>query len=255
MVSLWSLVLASDSSDTYEGLVSVGTDNKATKLPDFSALSTQIAKVTPTGVQSASYSPTNSAQACPSVDSTWEAKNVLPPTPNTQLCGCMMQNLTCVAKSNLDNQTSTTQFSYVCDPNNGNYCEGINANATTGVYGAYSMCNATERLSWAFNQFYLNQTANNKQNTSPCDFKGAAQKQSPKANGNCQALVSQAGPAGTGTVTSSPSGTGSSNGGSSSSTTKSAAGSVTVPRFDFGMLQLAAYVTVAGLVGAGMIML
>lgn len=233
--------------------MSVGSDAKATKLPDFSALSSQIAKVTPTGVQSASYSPTNSAQACPSVDGTWQAKNQLPPTPNTQLCGCMMQNLTCIAKSNLDNATSTTQFGYVCDPSNGNYCDGTNANATTGVYGAYSMCNATERLSWAFNQFYLNQTANNKANNSPCDFKGAAQKQSPKSNGNCQALVSQAGPAGTGVVTSSPSGTGSS--GSSSSTTKSAAGLVTVPRFDFGMLQLGAYVTVAALVGAGMIML
>ena len=237
-----------------KGLVSVGSDNKATKLPDFTALSSQIAKVTPTGVQSASYSPTNSPQACPSVDSTWEAKNVLPPIPNTQLCGCMMQNLTCVAKANLDNATSTAQFGFVCDPSNGNYCEGINANATTGVYGAYSMCNATERLSWAFNQFYLNQTANNKANTSPCDFKGAATKQSKQPNGNCQALVSQAGPAGTGVVTSSPSGTGSSSS-SASTSTKSSAGLVTVPRFDFGMLQLAAYVTVATLVGAGMVML
>ena len=233
--------------------MSIGPDNSATKLPDFAALSTQIANVTPTGVQSASYTPSNSAQACPSIDGTWEAKSSpLPPTPNAQLCGCMMQNLTCVAKANLDNTTSTTQFSYVCDPHNGNYCAGILANALTGAYGAYSMCNATERLSWAMNQFYLNQTANNKANTNPCDFNGAATKQSAKANGNCQALVSQAGPAGTGTVTSSPSGTGSS---SSSSSTTSSAGLVTVPRFDFGMLQLAAYVTVAALVGAGMVML
>ena len=229
----------------------MGSDNLATKLPDFTVLSSEIAKATPSGVQSASYSPTNVAQACPSIDGTWEAhSSPLPPTPNAQLCGCMVQNLTCVAKANLDNTTSTNLFNYLCDPHTGNYCGGIHANASTGVYGAYSGCNATEQLSWAMNQLYLNQTANN--NANACDFNGAATKQSGKANGNCQALVSQAGPAGTGVVTSSPSGTSSS---SSSSSTKSSAGLVTVPRFDFGMLQLAVYVTVAALVGAGMVML
>lgn len=235
------------------GLVSLGTDNQATKLPDFKALASQIAKVTPSAVQFSSYSPSNSAQACPTNGSTWEASDILPPTPNEQLCGCMVQNLTCVANPIISNDTITTQFSFLYDPNNGNNTGGINANGTLGTYGSYSMCNPIERLSWAMNEYYQNQTTNNKANNNPCDFKGAGKKQTPTATGTCKALISQAGAAGTGVVTSAPSGTGSSS--SSTSTQKGAAGLVTLPVFGFGMLQLAAYVTVAALIGAGMVIL
>ena len=124
------------------------------------------------------------------------------------------------------------------------------------------MCNDTEKLSWAFNQFYLNQTATNTQNTDPCDFSGAAQKVSASPASSCKAITSQAGSAGTGTITNAPpptglsgSGNGNSGSGSSSSTSKGAAGIVTVPAFDFGLLKLAAYVTTAVFVGAGMVLL
>ena len=238
------------------GLVSVGADNKATKRPDFTTYSSQIVKASPTGVNSASYSPSNSPKACPSVslNGQWQANDTLPPTPNEQLCSCMVQNLTCVAKSGLEDQTIQDNFEYLCDPHTGSYCGGITPNGTTGVYGAYSMCNATERLSWSFNALYLNETANNPDNQNPCDFKGAATKQKPNLADSCKALVSEAGGLqGTGTVTSAPSGTGSSGGSATSS--KGAAGSVTVPKFEFGMLQLAAYLTVAILVGSSMVLL
>lgn len=233
--------------------MTVGTDDKATKLPDFTVYSSQIAKVTPSGVESAKYSPTNSAQACPTTDSTWDAVETLPPSPNSAICDCMMKNLTCTAASDVSDETVTTQFEYVCDPANGENCGGINADGSTGTYGAFSMCASKERLSWAFNAYYLNQTANNPANTNPCDFKKAAVKQNPKPDAACNAAVSQAGPSGTGVISSVPSGTNSGSSGATSS--KNAAGSVTIPDFSFGMLQLTAYVIFAAMAGAGMVLL
>ena len=178
-----------------------------------------------------------------------------------------MSNLTCVAKSDLSSNDIQDQFDYICDPRQGSNCVGVLANGTTGAYGAYSMCNSTERLSWAFNQYYLNQTATNTANTSPCDFSGAASKVSPKPASSCKAVISQAGAAGTGSITNAPtataesgsgsssgSGTGSSSGGSSSSS-KGAAVVVGVPEFDVGILKLAAYVVSTMLVGAGMVLM
>ena len=212
----------------------------------------------PTGPNSASYSPTNNAQACPTTD-TWQAATALPPTPNEAVCSCMVQNLTCVAKSGLSDDDIQTQFNYICNPALGTYCPGVTANGTTGKYGAYSVCNATDRLSFAFNQYYLNQTATNSQNTSPCEFSGKAEKVSPKLASSCKAINSQAGAAGTGSITSAPtatggSGTGSSSG-STSSSSKGAAVILGVPSFDFGIVKLAAYITSAMLVGVGIVLL
>lgn len=235
--------------------MTLGSDDKVTKLADFTAYSKQIVSVDPTGVALTSYSPTNSAQACPTIGSSWEAVSDLPPSPNEAICSCMVQNLTCIAKPNLSADDLKTQFDFICDPAQGDNCGAIDADPKTGVYGAYSMCKAMERLSKAFDTYYQDQVANNKQNTSPCDFKGAATKQSPKLASSCQAAVSQAGPAGTGVITSIPSGTGSGSGSSGATTSKKSAGSVVVPGFNFGLLQLAVYVTVAVLTGAGMILL
>ncbi|KAL9607963.1 MAG: hypothetical protein Q9167_007174 [Letrouitia subvulpina] len=234
------------------GLVSIGKDDKATKRPDFTALSSQIAKVAPTGVAMSTYSPSNKAQACPTLGPTWRASEKLPPSPNTQVCSCMVQNLTCVADSNISDDDIKKNFDFLCDPNNGNYCSGIDSNATTGVYGAYSMCSPSQRISWAMDAFYKDQTTNNPDNNNPCDFKGVAKKQTPKANGACEDVVSQAGAAGTGVVTAAPTGTGSSG---SSASSSGAAAITSIPSFDFGMLQLAAYITVAALVGASMVVL
>ena len=237
------------------GLISLGSDNKVTKLPDFTSLSSQIAKVTPTGPNSASYSPTNTPQACPTIDSQWQAVTQLPPAPNTASCDCMFSNLTCVAKSGLSSQKIQSQFGFICDPSLGNNCGGVTANASTGVYGAWSMCNATQRLSWALNEYYLNQTATNTRNTDPCDFSGTAQKVSPKPASSCKSVLSQAGAAGTGSVTNAPTPTGGSSGSGSSSSSKGAAGMVGVPAFDFALLKLGAYVVTAMVVGMGMMLL
>ncbi|KAL8739226.1 MAG: hypothetical protein Q9181_000117 [Wetmoreana brouardii] len=237
------------------GLVSVGSDDKATRLPDFTALSSQVAKVTPSGVAMASYSPTNKPQSCPTQGPGWAANTTLPPSPNNAVCSCMTQSLNCTAKSDISDDDIETNFNYLCDPSNGDFCSGILANGSTGVYGAYSMCNAQERISWAFNAFFMDQTKNNVKNTDPCNFQGAAQKQTPKSAGTCRSVVSQAGDSGTGVITSAPTPSSTSSGGGSAASTTGAASTLTVPNFSYGMLQMTVYIAIATLVGGGMVLL
>ncbi|KAL8641337.1 MAG: hypothetical protein Q9228_001833 [Teloschistes exilis] len=237
------------------GLVSVGSDDLATKRADFTALSSQIAKATPSGVAMSAYSPSNKAQACPTQDAMWAANSTLPPSPNEAVCSCMVQSLNCTAKSNIDDDAIETNFNYLCDPHNGDFCSGILANGSTGVYGAYSMCNAQERISWAFNAFFMDQTKNNAQNTDPCNFKGAAQKQTPKVSGTCRTVVSQAGDSGTGAITAAPSSTSTSSGGGAASSSTGAASALTIPGFSYGVLPMAVYLTFAALAGAAMVLL
>ena len=207
-----------------------------------------MASISPSSTNSASYTPSNSPQACPAIASgVWEAKSSpLPPSANPALCACMMASLSCTVKSTTSQDDYGTLFSQACGYSS-SICQGIIANASTGTYGAYSVCNSTEKLSFAFNQYFLSQ---NKQ-ANACNFGGAAQTQaSASATGTCGSLLSQAGTAGTGIVTSSPTG-----GAASSSSHKAAAGAVTIPRFDFGILTLGLYVSLAAMVGAGMILM
>ena len=208
-----------------------------------------MASISPSSTNAASYTPSNSPQACPAIASgVWEAKaSPLPPSANPELCACMMASLSCTVKSSISEDDFGTLFNQVCGYGS-SICEGITANATTGTYGAYSVCNSTEQLSFAFNQYYLSQ---NKAG-SACNFGGAAQtRASASATGTCGPLLSQAGTAGTGSVTSSPT----AGGAVSSSSHKAAAGAVTIPRFDFGILSLGLYVSLAAMVGAGMILM
>ncbi|TGO37921.1 hypothetical protein BHYA_0086g00360 [Botrytis hyacinthi] len=234
------------------GLVSV-SGNSVSKLSDFTALSKQLASATPSFTNSASYTVTNTvAQACPATGTAWAASSNLPPIANAELCECMVKSLSCVANSGISGNSSADLFDYVCGLDSA-ACDGISKNATTGTYGAYSMCTSAQQLSFVFDQYYQN---NNKAATA-CDFSGNAKTQTGAKSSTCSSLISQAGAAGTGTVTSAPTGTGSSSSSSSTSTStkKSSAGATIVPRLDLGLLQLGAYLVFAGMAGAGMIML
>ncbi|TAQ85821.1 hypothetical protein B7494_g5834 [Chlorociboria aeruginascens] len=223
------------------GLVSVSGD-QVSKLADFTALSSQLALATPSLTASADYTPTNTvAQACPATGADWAAASNLPPIANAELCSCMVSSLSCVANTGLSGNETATLFNTVCGLDE-NACAGINANATTGVYGAYSMCDSSQKLSFAFDQYYQSQ---GKASTA-CSFNSNAKIQSGSSSSSCSSLISQAGSSGTGTVTTVPTKT-------ASSSKKSAAGAVIVPRLDVGLLQLGAYVLVAGMAGAGMI--
>ncbi|KAH8661422.1 glycoside hydrolase family 72 protein [Tricladium varicosporioides] len=253
MTGVWSggiVYMYFQEANNY-GLVSL-SGSTASKLPDFTALKSQLALATPSGTASSAYAVTNTvAQACPATGTAWAAASALPPIANANVCSCMVSSLSCVANSGLTGNQTASLFSTVCGLDS-KACAGINANGTSGVYGAYSMCSASQQLSFAFDQYYKNQ---NKASTA-CAFGGNAKIQSGSTSSSCSSLIAQAGTAGTGTVTSVPTGAAASGSSSSStSTKKSAAGTVTVPRFNSGFLQLGAYLLVAGMAGAGMILL
>lgn len=67
----------------------------------------------------------------------------------------MVSGLTCAPKSTVKAADYGDLFSFLCP---GASCDGINGNGTTGVYGAFSMCNSVDRLAWAMNSVCANVT-------------------------------------------------------------------------------------------------
>lgn len=170
----------------------------------------------------------------------------------------MYDTLKCVVKSSVATDDYATLFSSVCGLDN-SACDGIEANGTTGTYGAYGMCNSTEQLGFAMNQYYLAQSGV----ASACSFGGSATVKAASTPTGCSAILGEAGTAGTGTVTSSPTTTGAGAGASSgtgsastgTSTAKGAASGMTVPNIDFGLVNVGIYIFGAVLSGAAMILL
>ena len=200
-----------------------------------------------------SYNPTNSPASCPTVQTNWSATATpLPPTPNKELCACMYSSLGCVVTGNTDEDDYSDLFGTVCGLDD-EACAGINHNGTTGKYGAYGMCNSTEQLGFAFNQYYQNHG----RSASACDFDGAARTMSERDVGDtCTSLMNQAGAAGTGTVTEQPSGTGAGAGGSAGAASSSQmAGPRVIASVQAGMLPIAGMVAFAVFSGMGMILL
>lgn len=242
------------------GLVSVDGD-KVSKREDFSYYSSQIATVDPSGVNSNSYSASKTAAACPTEEADWNAKSSpLPPTPNKQLCACMFNSLTCAPKSDISAEDVGELFGTVCGLGDGSQCDGIAANASTGDYGAYSMCNSTEKLGWVMDAYYQAQDSTNQ--ASACDFDGnAATVSAISPSGACSSLMSEAGAAGTGVVSSKPTATGAgaaANGGSGESGSASGSKGAAAhfgPGYSSGNWQAVSLLVLGLLSGFGMVLL
>ncbi|KAJ5942679.1 hypothetical protein N7516_002847 [Penicillium verrucosum] len=242
MTDVWSggiVYMYYEEANKY-GLVSVDGDDVKT-LPDFSNLSKQMASATPTGVESAKYS-ASTTQAAPS--------------PNADLCECMVNSLECVPNSDITDKEVGTTFSYLGGEDG--VMNGVKHNSTSGTYGAYSMCSAKQRLAWAMNAYY--QKNKGKAGSEACGFDGVAKtKKSTSASGSCATQMSAAGSAGTGAVSgglAASTGAGASGSASAGGATSSGIAAGTVPQaVNIGVWQAGAYAVAAVASGVFMIML
>ena len=254
MTPVWSggIVYMYFEEENNYGLVSI-KDNTVSTLKDYSYYSSEIKDIHPSSAKASAESASSiSRTTCPTNTNNWEASTNLPPTPDKEVCECMSASLKCVVDDKVDSDDYSDLFSYICAKID---CDGINANGTTGEYGAYSPCHSKDKLSFVMNLYY----EQNKESKSACDFGGSASLQSAKTASSCSAYLSSAGSSGLGTVSgtvrtdtsqsTSDSGSGSSSSSSSgSSGSKSAASIVSV-----NLLTKIATIGISIVVGFGLI--
>jgi hypothetical protein len=170
------------------GLVKVDSSGKATKLKDFDYLKKEVLKADPKGVDESDYSPSLKAASCPAVSSTWKVSgDDLPPTPDEDLCDCMVKAASCGPASGLSTKSYGDMFGFICGEKP-ELCKGINGNATTGVYGAYTGCDAKSKLTYVLDAYYKDQ--NNAADA--CDFKGKAETKSGSDDSSCKDSLAEA---------------------------------------------------------------
>lgn len=159
----------------------------------------------------------------------------LPPKPDSSICTCMMETLGCTGTDmSINNGTIAEIYemeyginpmekkvlSKVCSQNQ-TWCLGSTSNTTTGRYGAFTICNSTERISWTLNQLYQA----NENNASSCSSaEGAINTPITSQSQRCQFLLKQAGPDGSGQILQTEFQTKPSNGISFSTTVKAGIG-------------------------------
>lgn len=225
-------------------------------MKDFSALQSQVTKVDPKGVESSEYNPTNKAASCPPLTSSWQASDNLPPTPDAGLCSCMQASLSCVRASGLATKDYGDIFNFICGHNPG-VCAGINGNATSGVYGAYSMCDDGAKLDYVLDTYYNSQ----KKASTACDFNSQAQVISAKPVATCSAALASASAinkqaaTATAPVNAGATGGSSTSGDSTKSSSAAVAGRPAAYLLSMGEMSMALYMGVAMLTGASMILL
>ncbi|KAF5497619.1 1,3-beta-glucanosyltransferase [Colletotrichum siamense] len=232
------------------GLVKV-SNGKATTMKNYDALASRVLAATPSAVQMDSYSPTNEPAECPPVSSTWEVNGkALPPTPNKDLCSCMVSSLSCTPKSGLKASAIGEMFGFICGAD-ASACSGISANTSTGVYGAYSMCNAEQKLAFVLDTYYKNQ----KKASTACDFDGQAQVITPSStNDTCKTALASAEAQNSAAATATSPVDSTANP-SSSASGNAAPGNVYQPLFTFGSVAVGTYLVAAVGVGAAMVAL
>ena len=182
------------------------------------ALSSQLAMSQPTLTRADEYSPSITSTPCTDVtikggvDTYPEALTgelklslSLPTKSNPRLCSCMMQTLNCIANPIATMEEKIVSLRNLCPQDKKNpSCAGVSSDYTEGQFGSFMLCNYTERASWMQHQNYI---AQGNDSAACISGGGALQQATPLTSlpGDCQILLRQAGPNGTGTVTYDPS--------------------------------------------------
>jgi hypothetical protein len=240
------------------GVVTIDSDGEATKMDCFDFLADEHANANPTRMQESDYtSDFTTPEECPAIEEgTWEAHHVLPPTPNRDLCECAVAAATCGPVSSIDDDEMQEIFDFICDAEP-DACAGIKHEPTTGVYGAFSMCDQTHKLAVVMNAYYEIQG----RSADSCDHNGLGEINSnPSVSSECEAPLeaaeSQNQLAATATVGTAPESTGGTGGDDDNDD-----GSFGVPAaaftrvFAMGDVAVGLYMLVAGAAGAAMMVL
>ncbi|KAI8361973.1 Glucanosyltransferase-domain-containing protein [Mortierella sp. GBAus27b] len=172
MTNDWSggIVYEWTQEDNNYGLVQINPDNTVSVLPDYTNLKTALTPLHPKGVKMDAFKESRTASTCPAISATWEPNANLPPTPSSAACDCMMSSLNCVAS---DQAVATTEslgtlLNTICGMTS---CDDISSNGKTGVYGKYSFCTPSQKLSYMYNLYY---TSIGKKAAATCNFNGMA---------------------------------------------------------------------------------
>lgn len=222
------------------GLVKVSKNGDAVKQKDFNKLKERVLKADPKRIDMDDYKSDLKPAGCPALSSTWRANSDLPPTPNTASCKCMVKTRECVPAKGLKEKDYGSIFGFICGEKP-ELCAGINGNATTGVYGAYSMCSDADKLAFVLDAYYQDQD----KSSDSCDFKGDATTQKAASDSSCDKDLAAASSANAVAATATAV-----SGGGSSSDSEEDDESFGVPSAAVGI-----YMALAGAVGAGMILL
>ncbi|CCH60498.1 hypothetical protein TBLA_0C07070 [Henningerozyma blattae CBS 6284] len=193
MTNVWSggIVYMYFEEENNYGLVTIDNNEVSTKA-DYSYYSSEIAKVSPSIANTKSYSSNSSAtMSCPASQKYWKAATVLPPTPDSNICGCMSAAASCVVDKDVDEEDYQTLFDYICGEIS---CDGISGDGSSGTYGSYSFCSAKDQLNFVLNLYY----ESNGKSKSACDFSGSASVQSGSTKSGCSSILKAIGTAGTG---------------------------------------------------------
>ncbi|CAN3356794.1 pH-responsive protein 1 [Diutina catenulata] len=189
MTDVWSggIVYMYYEEENEYGLVSVD-GNKVSTLKDFENLSSQMKKLSSTSYPKASKtSGSSETLSCPATGKNWHANEKLPPTPDKEVCECVVDSLECVLADDVDSKSYGKLFGQICGASS-EACGAINKNAQAGEYGGVSFCSDKDKLSYVLNAYYLIQ---NKQKDA-CDWNGLAQTVKPKADDKCSKKVESA---------------------------------------------------------------
>ncbi|OLN86008.1 1,3-beta-glucanosyltransferase [Colletotrichum chlorophyti] len=228
------------------GLVEI-KNGQAKTMKNYDQLASKVLAAKPSGVEMDSYNPTNKPAECPGVASNWEVHgDVLPPTPDKSLCECMVKSLSCVPKSGLKAQAIGEIFGYICGTS-ADSCKGISTNTTTGVYGAYSMCDDEQKLAFVMDTYYKAQ----REASTACDYDGQAEVVTASSDSSCSSALASASAANSAAATA----TAPVSSSSASASGNAAAGNPVQPMLSLGGFAVGAYLVAAGAVGAAMVAL
>lgn len=218
MTGVWSggIVYMYFEEDNNYGLVSL-QGNSVKTLADYSYYSQEINLIKPTLAQASQATISSAATntlSCPASAETWRASPSLPPTPDSDLCECVANSLTCVVSSDVSSKDYGDLFGAICGEMD---CTPfINVNGTSGSYGSYSFCSDKDKLSYVLNKYYekMNKASH------ACDFSGSASiNKSATTASTCSAKIASVASGVT------PSGTSGSSSGSGSSSSSSGSNS------------------------------